>query len=151
MMISRLFLAVSKVLPQRFRRRLPKVRSLILLKLPANSRNLPVVKGPSRRILLPSLIITHPTLRINIMVRRTIPDMFLSLSSSTQLCFSLDPLGQDPLETLPRNSPVMLVFSLRQVITGVCINKQDTTIIRPIHTRSTNNTNTLTALVWAKA
>jgi len=151
MTILRLFLAVSKVLPRRFHCRPLKVLSLILLKLPVNKRNPRVVKGPNRRTHPPSLIISlMHTLRTSIMVRLTVRGMFLSLLSSTRLCFSLDRLDRGLLETLLRNSLVVLVFNLRHLTTGVCINKQDTRITRAINTRSTN-TNTLTVLDWVRA
>jgi hypothetical protein len=151
MTISKLFLPVSKVLPRHFRRRELRGLNLIQLKRPANSRNPPVVKGLSRRIPpLCLIIILTPTLRISITVRLTVPDMFLSPSLSTQLCSSLDHLGLDPLVIPPRNSLAMLLFSLRPLTTGGCINKQDTTITSHISTRSTN-INTPTALVWVKA
>lgn len=145
MMILRLFLV--KLLPPHFRRRLHKVLNLILLKRLINSRNLRVVKVLSKRIRPLSLIIfLTPTRRISITARLTVPDMFLSLSSNTPLSFSLDHLDQDPLVTLPPNSLVMLVFNLRHLITGVYINKQDTTITRHINIHNTN-INTVIVLV----
>ena len=151
MTILKLSLAVSKVLPQRFHRRPPKVLNLILLKLPVSRRNLPVVKGRNKRTHPLSLIISlMHTPRTSIMARLTVRDMFLSLSSSIQLCFSLDRPGRDLEEILLQNSPVMLVFSLRHLTMGVCINKQDTRIIKPINTRSTS-INTLTVLGWVRA
>lgn len=137
------------MLPQPFRHQPRKVPNPILLKIPANNLNPQVAKGLSRRIRLLSLIISlTPTLRISITVRLTVPDTFLSLSSNTLLCFSLDPLGQDRLVIPPQSSLEVLVYNLRHLTMEVCINKQDTTNIKPTNIRSTN---TPTALVSVKA